>query len=104
MAKYAPRSRRQTKINDDDGDDASVTSERVDGSDECERGREKRNCTNSSHFDRAKPMLRAERWSQPSCDTQMGPCHDVLAASRWQNSWEAGCQQLTAETGVNDYK
>ena len=28
--------------------------------------------------------------------------HDVLAASRWRGSWEAGCQQLTAEMGVND--
>ena len=28
--------------------------------------------------------------------------HDVLAASRWRSSWEAGCQQLTAEMGVND--
>ena len=28
--------------------------------------------------------------------------HNVLAASRWRSSWEAGCQQLTAEMGVND--
>ena len=35
-------------------------------------------------------------------EAQMGPRHDVLAASRWRSSWEAGCQQLTAETGVND--
>ena len=27
-----------------------------------------------------------------------------MAASRWRSSWEAGCQQLTAEMGVNDYK
>ena len=26
----------------------------------------------------------------------------LSAASRWRSSWEARCQQLTAETGVND--
>ena len=34
-------------------------------------------------------------------EAQTGLRHDVLAASRWRSSWEAGCQQLTAETGVN---
>ena len=31
-----------------------------------------------------------------------GCMHGVLAASRWRSFWEAGCQQLTAEMGVND--
>ena len=35
-------------------------------------------------------------------EAQTGPRHDVMAASRWRSSWEAGCQQLTAEMGVND--
>ena len=28
--------------------------------------------------------------------------HHIKHAARWRSSWEAGCQQLTAEIGVND--
>ena len=44
-------------------------------------------------------MLRVQ---PKGAEAQTGLRHDVLAASRWRSSWEAGCQQLTAEMGVND--
>ena len=47
-------------------------------------------------------LAQAPRRKPRGAEAQTGPRHDVLAASRWRSSWEAGCQQLTAETGVND--
>ena len=47
-------------------------------------------------------LARAPRRKPRGAEAQTGPRHDILVASRWRNSWEAGCQQLTAETGVNN--
>ena len=42
-----------------------------------------------------------QRRKPKGAEAQTGLRHDVciLAASRWRGSWEAGCQQLTAEMG-----
>ena len=47
-------------------------------------------------------LARAPRRKPRGAEAQTGPRHDIVAASRWRSSWEAGCQQLTAEMGVND--
>ena len=44
----------------------------------------------------------APRRKPKGAEALTGLRHNVLAASRWRGSWEAGCQQLTAEMGVND--
>ena len=43
----------------------------------------------------------APRRKPKGAEALTGLRHNVLAASRWRGSWEAGCQQLTAETGVD---